>query len=181
MTGELVAAVSALATRSVVGLSGLAGAGKTTLARAVAVSVPGVAVVSGDDFLDPSRCAEITHDWAGLDRARLRSQVLNPFRAGEPVRWQRHDWTAGLAEWHDLPPCQVLIVEGVGLLHPSLSWDLAVWLDVDPEVAVAQGVSRDRDLLGIDTGRAWREVWAPTDQAFVDRYRPDLSADLVLR
>lgn len=179
MIDSLVAAVSALPPRSVVGLSGFGGAGKTTLATALADAVPRVAVVAGDDFLDPAGCAVVTDDWAGMDRSRLREQVVDPFRRGDPVRWQRHDWDEGLAEWHDLPPCEVLVVEGVGVLHPSLSWDLTVWVDVTPGVALARGIARDRGRYD-DHETLWREVWTPTDEAYVARFRPDLTADLVL-
>jgi len=177
---SLVDAVSALPDRSVVGLSGFGGAGKTTLAAALAKALTQVVVVAGDDFLDPAGCLIVTDDWAGLDRSRLRAQVLDPFHQAEPVRWQRHDWDEGLAEWHDLPPCEVVVVEGVGLLHPSLSWDLTVWLATDPTVALSRGIARDKGRYD-DHETLWRDVWTPTDIAYVARFRPDLTADLVLR
>lgn len=177
---SLVAAVSALPPRSAVGLSGFGGAGKTTLATGLARALPRVAVVAGDDFLDPAGCVEVTDDWAGLDRGRLRDQVIDPFRRGEPVRWQRHDWDAGPAEWHDLPACDVLVVEGVGVIHPSLSWDLTVWLDATPDVARSRGIARDRGRYD-DHETLWRDVWTPTDIAYVARFGPDRTADLVLR
>ena len=181
MLDELVAAVSALPSGSAVGLSGFAGAGKSTLAHEVASVLAGVGVVTGDDFLDSAGCLVVTDDWAGLERDRLREQVLDPWRNGEPVRWERRHWDRGLQEWCELPPCDVLLVEGVGVLHPSLSWDLAVWLDVPAETAVAQGIRRDHELYEVDTEPAWREIWAPTDLLFLARFRPDLAADLVLR
>jgi uridine kinase len=177
----LVDAVRALPRPATVGLSGFGGAGKTTLCAGLAAQVPGLCVVPADDFLDPAGCAVVSEDWAGLDRARLHAQVLAPFRAGSPVRWQRHDWTAGLAEWHVLPPCEVLVVEGVGVLHPLLRWDLSVWLDVPAAVARDRGVERDRALYGTSDEELWREVWAPTDAAFLQRFHPDAAANLLLR
>ncbi|MGH3744879.1 MAG: AAA family ATPase, partial [Mycobacteriales bacterium] len=176
----LVAVVSALPPRSAVGLSGLCGAGKTTLAAALTAALPRVAVVAADDFLDPAGCTVVTDDWSGLERLRLRDQVVEPFRQGAPVRWQRRDWDHGLVEWHDLPPCEVLVVEGVGVLHPSLAWDLTVWLDAAPSLALARGIARDRGRYD-DHERLWREVWTPTDLAYVARFRPGATADLVLR
>lgn len=178
MIEPLVAAVAGLPPRSVVGLSGYGGAGKTTLATALAARMPQVAVIAGDGFLLRDRCLVVTDDWAGLDRERLGRQVLEPFRAGEPVRWQEYDWSTDSYDWRDLPPCRVLVVEGVGLLHPSLSWDLAVWVDVDPDVALARAVARDREQ-GVDLSD-W-PIWSETDRLFVARFRPDVRADLILR
>lgn len=175
--GPLLAAVAALPDRSVVGLSGFGGAGKTALAAVLADRLPRVAVVAADDFLDPAGCALVTDDWGGLDRDRLRRQVVDPFRRGVPVRWQRHDWVAGPAEWHDLPPCSTLLVEGVGLLHPSFAWDLAVWLDVDPDLALTRAIARD---LAQDADVSGWPIWAETDRRYRARFRPDLTADLVI-
>lgn len=181
MTGaaveRLVAAVSALPDRSAVGLSGFGGAGKSTLAAALAHRLPQVAVVAGDGFLLRDRCLVLSDDWAGVDRDRLDRQVLQPFRAGRPVRWQEYDWASDSYDWRDLPPCRVLVVEAVGLLHPSLSWDLSVWLDVDPDVALARAIARD---LGQDADVSDWPMWAETDRLFRARFRPDITADLVL-
>jgi uridine kinase len=178
----LVDAVSVLETPAVVGLSGRGGAGKSSLCRELVGVLPRVAVVAGDDFLDPAGCAAVTDDWRGLDRARIARELIGPFHRGDPVRWQRMDWgTGSLAEWHELPPAEVLVVEGIGVVHPALAWDLTVWLEVDAEVALRRGIRRDRDDDGVDVEAVWREVWGPTDDAFIARFRPAETADLVLR
>ncbi len=182
MIEELAAAIAALEAPAAVGLSGRGGAGKSSLCRQLVAAMPGVAVVAGDDFLDPAGCAEVTDDWRGLDRARIARELIGPFHRGEPVRWRRLDWVAGeLAETRELPPCEVLVVEGIGVVHPSLSWDLTVWVEVDAEVALERGIRRDHDEYGVDFEEVWREVWGPTDDAFVARFRPVETADLVLR
>jgi uridine kinase len=89
-----------------------------------------------------------------------------------------YDWETDSLVPQVVPPCDVLVVEGVGLVHPSLSWDLAVWLDVAAEVALARGMARDT-AQGQDVSE-W-PVWAETDRRYFERYRPDLAADLVLR
>ena len=181
MLDELVAAIVALETPATVGLSGRGGSGKSSLCRELAAAMPGVAVVAGDDFLDPVDCAVVTDDWRGLDRARIARELIGPFHRGEVVRWQRLDWDSGsLAETCELPPAGVLVVEGVGVVHPALAWDLTVWVEVDAAAALEQGIRRDRDAA-IDDEVTWREVWGPTDDAFVARFRPAETADLVLR
>ena len=182
MLDELVAAIEALEAPAVVGLSGRGGAGKSSLCRRLVDVLPGIAVVAGDDFLDPVGCAAVTDDWRGLDRARIARELIGPFHRGEPVRWRRLDWGTGeLAEAHELPPADVLVVEGIGVVHPALAWDLTVWVEVDAEVAMERGIRRDHDEHGVDVEEVWREVWGPTDDAFVARFRPAETSDLVLR
>lgn len=173
----LVSAVASLESPAAVGLSGFGGAGKSTLAAALAEAVPDIAIVPGDGFLLRGPCGVVDDDWAGVDRDRLRRQVLEPFRAGLAVRWDAYGWEADAWFPKELPPGGVLVVEGIGLIHPSLHWDLTGWLDVDPDVALARAVARDTELGHDLTG--W-DVWHQTDRRFVARHRPDLAADLVL-
>lgn len=174
---RLAAAVADLPSRSAIGLSGYGGAGKTALATALAERLPDVAVVAADGFLVRERCLAVTDDWGGLDRARLGHELLAPFRATGSATWAEYDWATDGYLRRTLPPCRVLLVEGVGVLHPSLRWDLAVWLDVDPDVAVTRAVARDL-RQGADVSD-W-PVWAETDRRFQRRFHPDRVADLVL-
>ena len=68
-------------------IEGPGGAGKSTVARAVAQDRPDVTVVHGDDFYGPE-----TRDWQSwtpqqgseryFDHARLENQLLRPLKAG---------------------------------------------------------------------------------------------------
>jgi hypothetical protein len=79
-----------------IGIDGRGGAGKSTLARRIADSVPRSVIVAIDDFTRPEQ--------PGWDRDRLDRQVLAPLRAGQPGRYQRWDWDRDEgAEWHDVP------------------------------------------------------------------------------
>lgn len=173
----LVAAVADLPSRSAVGLSGYGGAGKSALAAALAERMPDVAVVAADGFLVRERSLVVSDDWAGLDRARLDRELLGPFRAGAEVTWDEYDWASDAYVRRTLPSCHVLLAEGVGVLHPSLRWDLTVWLDVDPDVALTRAVARDL-RQGVDVSD-WA-TWAETDRRFQRRFHPEAHADLVL-
>jgi uridine kinase len=172
MHDALAAAIGRLRSPAVVGISGFGGAGKSTLAASL-----GLPVVPGDGFLIRSLCHDVNDSWAGVDRSRLSHQVLEPFRAGAPVAYDCYDWETDALVPQVVPVCDVLVVEGVGLIHPSLTWDLAVWLDVPADVALARGIARDA-AQGQDLSE-W-PVWAETDRLYHERYRPDLAADLVL-
>ena len=168
--------------RVVVGISGFAGAGKSVLARRVVDSVHGAVRVRGDDFLDPARVHRRSGDWDGVDRERLRSEVLEPFRAGRDVEVRRLDWDTGkLGEPTPLPRASVLVIDAIGIFHPDLlPWfDLSVWIDADLRVAQHRGMTRDR-AAGLDHDHLWTDVWSPNDREFEQVFSPRTRADLVL-
>ncbi|MET4098879.1 uridine kinase [Agrococcus sp. UYP10] len=178
---EVAARIRALmASRDVVivGLAGYGGAGKTTLARALAARLPAERV-RGDDFLDPRGSRDRSDDWAALLRDELGA-VLDALRAGEPAEHRPVDWaTGGRQPARIAQAAPVQLVDAVGLLHPQLlpRFDLTVWVDVPLELATERGMRRDREA-GNDHDALWRDVWAPTERAFDARFAPRDVADL---
>jgi uridine kinase len=164
----------------IVAITGFGGAGKSTLSKALVEAVPDSVRLRGDDFLDPERSHRRSSDWDGVERVRMRTEVLEPFRRGDPVSFRPYDWDAGeLGPITSLPPASVLLVDAIGLLHPELDgcFDLTVWVDVDLETAGRQGRERDqRD--GHDHDRLWAEVWTPNDRDFAEVFNPREQADL---
>jgi len=179
---EIIDAIEQLRNRQnaiVVGVSGFGGAGKSTLTRHLVESIEGSARIRGDDFLDPNQSHERSPDWNGVDRLRLRAEVLEPFRQAKPGFFHRFDWKMrdlGLPE--PIPTAQVLIVDAIGLFHPELEgmFDLTVWVDVDLGLATERGKARDK-RLGRSHDRLWDDVWVPNEQEFVARFDPRASAD----
>jgi len=141
----------------IVGISGFGGAGKSTLADAVARELPGCLVVAGDEFLLERPPTRRSDNWDVVDRDRLRAQVLKE---------------TGVSH---------LVVEGLGLFVPELVglFDLRVWLEVDLETATAQGMWRDEHVYDNPQTEFWLDVWKPNDADFFRRHRPDLAADIV--
>ena len=85
----------------VVGIDGPGGAGKSTLARELALLRDDVAIIEGDDFyrpltestreaLTPLEAVDLLFDWE-----RLRDEALAPLLRGEEARYRRYDWDAG--------------------------------------------------------------------------------------
>lgn len=163
----------------VVGVSGFAGSGKSTLTRRLTASIEGSARVRGDDFLDPQRSHQRSSDWDGVDRLRLRREVLDPYRQGRPGQFRRFDWgTRQLGPPEAIPDAQVLLVDAIGLFHPELDgvFDFTIWVDLDLSTATERGKARDRKL-GRNHDRLWDEVWVPNDRDFALRFDPRATAD----
>ena len=167
--------------RVVVGISGFAGAGKSVLARQLVDTLDDAVRVRGDDFLDPPRVHQRSSDWDGVERRRLRTEVLEPFRSGRPVEIRLLDWSTGrLGASTPLPQASVLVIDAIGIFHPDLlPWfDLTVWVDADLDLAHERGMARDR-AAGLDHDRLWTEVWSPNDREFEQTFSPIANVDLV--
>ena len=143
--------------RIIVAIDGVDGAGKTTLANALAVPVAGrrpVVRASIDDFHRPAaeRWARGRESAEGFfrdsfDYDGLARVLLDPFRAGGEILVAIHDVVA------DIPrnvsggvpaPDAVLILDGIFLHRAELvdRWDLSIYLDVDFPVSIPRGAQR---------------------------------------
>lgn len=165
----------------VVGVSGFGGSGKSTVAREFVAVIPDSVRIREDDFLDPERSHRRSPDWDGVERLRLRREVLEPFRQNEPVVFHRFDWSSGrLGKPETLPDARVIIVDAIGLFHPEMAgaFDITVWMDIDLADATERGKARDH-LLGRDHDQLWDEVWVPNEQDFVLNFDPRGSAQIV--
>jgi uridine kinase len=182
--GEAVRAILQWLTRQpvrrtlLVGIDGGGGAGKSTLAAAVAAGMVdrSVVIVHLDDFYLPSReRAPIELHGIDVDLARLRRQVIDPLRAGKIARYQRYDWpTDARADWYEVSPVDVVILEGVGAAAESLrdALDLIVWIDCPADVRLRRGLARD----GEQARAVWSGKWLPAEEQYLATQHPDEAA-----
>ncbi len=133
-----------LGSTRLVAIDGPAGSGKTTLASQLDGCLKRCGLTVATLHLD-----DLYEGWTGLARdleTRLLEQVLRPLATGQVARWQRYDWNAGtFAEWTDLPPPDVLVLEGCGsgaLAFASYT-SLLVWVEAKEKERVERGVRRD--------------------------------------
>ncbi|KRF14044.1 hypothetical protein ASG90_14785 [Nocardioides sp. Soil797] len=147
-------------------IDGPAGSGKTTLAAGLAEARPGTVVLHMDDMYA---------GWGGLDDAlgpRLRDEVMAPLAAGEPGHYRRFDWHLDrFAELHLVPPCDLLVLEGVGSGARELAAyrSTLVWVEAPDDLRLARGLARDRARVEAD-GAVWDEAG---QRASWDRFLAD--------
>lgn len=162
MRNEVLAAVASAVPpgdRVRVAVDGPSGAGKTVFADELAAvlrrSGRPVLRASVDDFHRPRarryRRGPLspTGYWLdAYDHPRLRGELLEPFRAGRPVRTAVHD--ARTDAYREEPPVgvpagAVLVVDGVFLLRDELAafWSFSVYLQVDMATRLGRMVVRD--------------------------------------
>jgi uridine kinase len=127
------------ATRLVV-VDGPAGAGKSTYADALARTLDDAPLVHLDDLYE---------GWLGLRPdlyTRLVDGLLLPLTSGVAGGYHRYDWSAErFAEWHEIAPAEVMILEGVGSAARPVDRfaALRVWVDAPPELRLTRGLERD--------------------------------------
>ncbi len=127
-------------------IDGLAGAGKTTVGRALAALRPDATVLATDEMLE---------DWSGLPGLGATiERLVRPLAEGRPGTWRRWDWYADdWAEEHVVHPGPLLVLEGVGSAAASYD-DLVttlVWVQAQRDVRLARGIARD--------GEGMRQHW----------------------
>lgn len=159
---------ASLGTGRLICVDGLAGAGKTTLARQVAALRPDAVVLGTDEMLE---------GWRGLPGLGTSIEaLLRPLAAGEPGRWRQWDWHAyAWAEWHRVDPCPLLVLEGVGSAAASYD-DLIttlVWLEAPRDLRLARGLARDGEGMR-DHWLTWLEDEADLHAREQTRARADL-------
>ena len=154
---------------------GPAGAGKTTLAAALADRLAVAGAVVGVVHLD-----DLYEGWAGLDAVwdRVEGQVLAPLAAGRPARYRRFDWGAGrFGERVELPVPQVLVLEGCGSAPRAVDGRAAlrIFVDAPADVRLARGVARDGEHLRAEWVR-----WQVAEQRVFARESTRSRADVVV-
>lgn len=152
-------------------VDGPSGSGKTTLARAVSRRVAGSRVVHLDALYD---------GWDGLPRLDAALEpLLGPLALGERGRYRRYDWAAGrYAGWVDVPPRELLVLEGVGAWSPAFA-DLVsvlVWVEAAPGERLARAVARDGAAMAPRL-----RAWAAAEGRHFARTGARARADLLVR
>jgi uridine kinase len=176
---------------ALVAIDGPGGAGKSTLAAALARHPSGrgrAAIVHGDDFYRPMPAHERLllspqegyHQY--FDWQRLRDQVLAPLASGQPARYQRYDWPTGQIaadELHHLPPAGTVLVEGVYSARPELAgyYDLTILVDTPRDICLQRLHQR-----GHDHGPGnWNERWRAAEEHYLAATSPATRLDMTVK
>jgi uridine kinase len=184
-----------------VAVDGRTGAGKTTFAHELAAALRWrgrpTARASLDDFKHPWSHARLH----GYDRltgegyyrnaydftsaTELLLQPAGPTGSGRVVLCA-HDPLTG-ADHRDtseqLPEDAVLIVDSVFALRPQYApfWDYRIWLEVDPDLALRRGVTRDGTREGAEQAvRLHRDRYRMAEEIYLTEVDPSSHADVIV-
>ncbi len=184
-----------------VAIDGLTAAGKTSFGHELAAALrelgrPTLRACL-DDFKHPWRHArEFGYDRLSgegyyrnaYDFAAIRNLLLCPagpdgsgqvvLCAHDPLTGEDHRLTTVEA-----PPDAVLVVDSVFAFRPEYNdqWDFRIWLDVDPELALARGIARDTDREGLDAAtRVHRDRYYAAELIYIAEVAPRSIADVCI-
>lgn len=175
-----------------IAIDGASGAGKTTLASALAASLDAVLIPSDDFYaahIPDVQWNQFTPEQRYLhvlDWRRLRQAALEPLRAGQPARWQpfdfdhpRPDGTYPLrSAFTERAAKSVILLEGAYSARPDLAdlIDFSILVDVPQAVRHARLAQREAAAFL----RAWHERWDAVERYYFTQVRPPSAFDLVL-
>ena len=177
-----------------IGIAGGSGSGKTTLARALvdALGANRVSVLSHDSYyrdhpeLDAADRAALDFDVPeALDHERFQAD-LEALRRGERIRPPRYCFVTHrrLGDGEPLAPCEIVIVEGILILHdPDVrpAFDLTIYLDAPARLRLRRRVARDTLERGRPPAAVVRQFTTSVAPAHVKYVEPTKqAADLVL-
>jgi uridine kinase len=181
-----------------VAVDGVDGAGKTTLADALAplVAAKGRPVIraSVDDFHNPRsrRYARGRYSPDGFyldsyDYDAFRRLLLNPLGSDGSGQYAAKRFDLDSDKPFDLDPQQAgptaaLIVDGIFLHRPELRscWDLSIFLKVDFDVSLPRGATRGQSFDAIDPNSPPHQRYVGGQKRYLAECAPEQQADIMI-
>lgn len=156
----------------VIAIDGRCGAGKTTLAKALADRLSCNLIHMDDFFLRPEQRSEerLRVPGENVDHERFLTEVLLPLKKYQAFSYRPYDCQiGGLKEPVWVSPKAVTVVEGSYACHPKLwdAYDLHIFLDIDPKEQMARIIRRN----GEKAAEQFRERWIPLEEKYFEAYR----------
>lgn len=132
----------------IITIDGVAGAGKTTLAKYIADEYKdrtSVCVVHMDDLY------EGWNDPLGEALSRKLESIATAHREGRSLELTQYDWTLDRpGQAFTIPSTELLILEGVGSGQSSIREfvETKIWIDLEPIVGLRRVLARDGFEIG---------------------------------
>jgi uridine kinase len=200
LLSRLAAAIVALHPMRIVrvAIDGVDGAGKTTLADALAPLVAGqgrpIIRASVDDFHHPRalRYAQGRYSPDGFyldsyDYDSFRTLLLDPLNPGGSGRYvAKHFDLNNDRAFDPMPeqaePASALIIDGIFLHRPELRsyWDLSIFLKVDFEVSLPRGAQRGPIFDATDAASPSNQRYVGGQMRYLRECCPEQRADIVI-
>lgn len=161
---------------TLIGIDGIGGSGKTTLASEIKKEISNVTIIQMDDFYSPNI--------QKADIERVKAEVLLPLSNNKSVKYKIYDWKRNrYIDSKIVKPEGIVIIEGVYAIHPLLKdfYDFKIFIDCTPSVGFKRGSKRDKLKDGIDNTDKWLNIWMPEEMKYIETEKPLSYANYVLK
>lgn len=153
--------------RVVVSIEGMAGAGKSTLAKLLAWLTDGAVIHMDDFFLPPEKRTpeRLAEAGGNVDYERFVTEVLPGLATGESFTYGMFDCVKmAITERRTVPASPVRIVEGSYAMHPQFGRyaDVAMFLHLSPTVQL----ERIKERNGEKMAEKFRNIWIPMENRY---------------
>lgn len=160
-----------------IAIDGRGASGKSALAEYIKRLLPDFVVLNGDDYFEP---VENKIEWGDFNDERFAYDIIEPLQHDNSFTYRPYDW-------HTKPHItekQVTIDRGFCLercfsFKCDLDWDLKIWVETPREVCLTRGLAREK-MPRERVLAAWRDVWQPAEDSYIQSFAPMDKADLVL-
>jgi len=181
-----------------IAIDGVDGAGKTTLADALAplAAAKGRPVIraSVDDFHNPKNLRYASGRYSpdgfyldSYDYASFRRLLLEPLNPGGSGQYFAKQFDLDNDRPFDLYPQQAgptaaLIVDGIFLHRPELRscWDFSIFLKVDFDVSLPRAAARGQSFDAIDPNSPPHQRYVGGQTRYLAECAPERQADIVI-
>ncbi|MFI3168971.1 MAG: hypothetical protein R3Y06_03395 [Faecalibacterium sp.] len=165
----------------VLAIDGRCGAGKTTLATALANVLQTQAIQMDDFFLPPDKRTPIRLSTPGgnVDYERFGIEVLPFLRCSHGFSYQKfHCATMQLGEMRHIPTNRWRVVEGSYAHHPYFLQyaNLRIFVTIDPKTQNKRILARN----GAAWAKEFKQKWIPMEEKYFSTYHIPEKADLIL-
>lgn len=161
--------------KSVIAIDGPAGAGKTTLAKNLALALSRdlrVQIIHMDDLYDG------WDNGLGPQLSETLIYIVALHKNGKKVKFSKYDWIQSqFNEAQEIPEADLIILEGVGSGQLAIRDELAalLWIDIDHSLGLERVISRDGDSI-----KAQMQKWLAQQEQHFAREGTQNAADFIL-
>lgn len=175
-----------------IGIAGGSGSGKTTIAAAVAATIPGVVIIQHDAYyrhrpdLEFEQRSAVNYDHPDSLETELLIGHLAQLRLGHSVELPTYDFSRHLRseETRRVEASRVTVVEGILVLADAAlrrELDLKLFVDTDPDVRLARRIERDLEERGRSVDSVLTQYFATVRPMHLEFIEPSKRyADLII-
>ncbi|MEL7603506.1 MAG: hypothetical protein AAGU77_10160 [Bacillota bacterium] len=165
-----------------VAIDGKSASGKTSLAALISDVYDANVFHMDDFFLPPERRTpeRLAEPGGNVDYERFAAEVVPGILSGKAFEYRAYSCKTGAYQPVKVMPEPLSIVEGAYSLHPALAalkYDLAIFLDIDPQEQSRRIRARDGEAMH---GRFMSE-WIPLEERYFAAFGLPGSGSLVFR